>query len=42
MWQAETFGFHMVEMEFRQHSVVHSRAGGHPRHGLRRRGRCSR
>ena len=25
-WQAETFGFHMVEMEFRQHSVVHSRA----------------
>ena len=24
--QAETFGFHMVEMEFRQHSVVHSRA----------------
>ena len=26
MWQAETFGFHMVEMEFRQHSVVHERA----------------
>ena len=26
IWQAETFGFHMVEMEFRQHSVVHSRA----------------
>ncbi|MEE0198875.1 MAG: phosphoenolpyruvate carboxylase [Eggerthellaceae bacterium] len=25
MWQAETFGFHMVEMEFRQHSVVHER-----------------
>lgn len=23
VWQAETFGFHMVEMEFRQHSVVH-------------------
>ena len=23
---AETFGFHMVEMEFRQHSVVHERA----------------
>lgn len=26
IWQAETFGFHMVEMEFRQHSVVHERA----------------
>ena len=26
IWQAETFGFHMVKMEFRQHSVVHSRA----------------
>lgn len=26
IWQAETFGFHLVEMEFRQHSVVHSRA----------------
>ncbi|KFJ01885.1 phosphoenolpyruvate carboxylase [Bifidobacterium thermacidophilum] len=26
IWQAETFGFHMVEMEFRQHSIVHSRA----------------
>lgn len=26
IWQAETFGFHMVEMEFRQHSLVHSRA----------------
>ena len=26
IWQAETFGFHMVEMEFRQHSVVHARA----------------
>ena len=22
IWQAETFGFHMVEMEFRQHSVT--------------------
>ena len=22
IWQAQTFGFHMVEMEFRQHSVV--------------------
>ena len=26
VWQVETFGFHMVEMEFRQHSVVHERA----------------
>ena len=26
IWQTESFGFHMVEMEFRQHSVVHSRA----------------
>ena len=26
IWQVESFGFHMVEMEFRQHSVVHARA----------------
>ena len=26
IWQTESFGFHMVEMEFRQHSIVHSRA----------------
>ncbi len=26
IWLVETFGFHMVEMEFRQHSLVHSRA----------------
>jgi phosphoenolpyruvate carboxylase len=26
IWKAETFGFHLVEMEFRQHSLVHSRA----------------
>ncbi len=26
LWQAQTFGFGMVQMEFRQHSVVHSRA----------------
>nr|WP_306792733.1 phosphoenolpyruvate carboxylase [Collinsella urealyticum] len=26
IWQVETFGFHMVETEFRQHSVVHARA----------------
>lgn len=25
IWQAETFGFHLVEMEFRQHSLVHAR-----------------
>ena len=25
IWQTQTFGFHMVEMEFRQHSVVHAR-----------------
>ena len=26
IWQTESFGFHMVEMEFRQHSLVHTRA----------------
>ncbi len=26
VWQVETFGFHLVEMEFRQHSTVHRRA----------------
>ncbi len=26
IWQVESFGFHMVEMEFRQHSLVHTRA----------------
>ena len=26
IWQVETFGFHMVQMEFRQHSLVHARA----------------
>ena len=35
IWQVESFGFHMVEMEFRQHSVVHSRALADIReHGL--------
>ena len=35
IWQVETFGFHMVEMEFRQHSVVHERALADIReHGL--------
>lgn len=37
IWQVETFGFHMVEMEFRQHSLVHTRALAdlreHGRHG---------
>lgn len=39
IWQAQTFGFHLVQMEFRQHSVVHSRALAdireHGRHGER-------
>jgi phosphoenolpyruvate carboxylase len=26
IWQAKTFGFSLVEMEFRQHSLVHARA----------------
>lgn len=26
IWQAETFGFSLVQMEFRQHSLVHTRA----------------
>ena len=26
LWQAQTFGFNMVQMEFRQHSLVHTRA----------------
>ncbi len=35
IWKAQTFGFHMVEMEFRQHSLVHSRALADIReHGL--------
>ena len=35
IWQVETFGFHMVEMEFRQHSLVHTRALNDIReHGL--------
>ena len=35
IWQTQTFGFHMVEMEFRQHSVVHARALADIReHGL--------
>jgi phosphoenolpyruvate carboxylase len=36
IWQAETFGFHLAELEVRQHSAVHARAlaevaaGGEP------------
>ena len=41
IWQAQTFGFHMVEMEFRQHSVVHARPCGHPRTWSARRTRRS-
>lgn len=26
LWQAETFGFHLAELEVRQHSTVHARA----------------
>jgi phosphoenolpyruvate carboxylase len=26
LWQAETFGFHLAELEVRQHSAVHARA----------------
>ncbi len=26
LWQAETFGFHLAELEIRQHSAVHARA----------------
>ena len=26
VWQVQTFGFHLVEMEVRQHSIVHARA----------------
>jgi phosphoenolpyruvate carboxylase len=26
IWQAETFGFHLAELEIRQHSAVHARA----------------
>jgi phosphoenolpyruvate carboxylase len=28
IWQAETFGFHLAELEIRQHSAVHARALG--------------
>ncbi|QVQ55048.1 phosphoenolpyruvate carboxylase [Spiractinospora alimapuensis] len=33
IWQAETFGFHLAEMEIRQHSAVHARALAQLRNG---------
>jgi phosphoenolpyruvate carboxylase len=33
IWQAETFGFHLAELEIRQHSAVHARALGELRSG---------
>src|SRR6266566_4891221 len=33
LWQAETFGFHLTELEIRQHSAVHARALGELRAG---------
>jgi phosphoenolpyruvate carboxylase len=33
IWQAETFGFHLAELEVRQHSAVHSAALGELRAG---------
>ena len=43
LWQAETFGFHLAELEIRQHSAVHARAlrelapAGSPERACRRR-----
>jgi phosphoenolpyruvate carboxylase len=36
IWQAETFGFHLAELEVRQHSLVHARALAQVRSGARR------
>jgi phosphoenolpyruvate carboxylase len=33
IWQAETFGFHLAELEIRQHSAVHARALAELREG---------
>ena len=33
IWQAETFGFHLAELEIRQHSAVHARALRRDRRG---------
>ena len=35
IWQAETFGFHLAELEVRQHSLVHARALAQVRSGAR-------
>jgi phosphoenolpyruvate carboxylase len=35
IWQAETFGFHLAELEVRQHSTVHERALAEIRVGAR-------
>jgi phosphoenolpyruvate carboxylase len=44
LWQAETFGFHLAELEIRQHSAVHAQAlrelaSGHPDQALSERTR---
>ena len=36
IWQAETFGFHLAEVEVRQHSLIHARALAELRAGARR------
>jgi phosphoenolpyruvate carboxylase len=36
IWQAETFGFHLAELEVRQHSLIHARALEEVRAGARR------
>jgi phosphoenolpyruvate carboxylase len=36
IWQAETFGFHLAEIEVRQHSLVHAKALAQVRSGGRR------
>ncbi len=36
LWQAETFGFHLAELEIRQHSTVHEQALAEIRAGTRR------
>ena len=36
IWQAETFGFHLAELEVRQHSLVHAHALAEVRAGTKR------
>jgi phosphoenolpyruvate carboxylase len=36
IWQVETFGFHLAELEVRQHSLVHSQALAEVRSGAKR------